>query len=283
PDAPLLNRAAQSLYPPGSTFKVVTLTGALGAGMATPQTTYPGPGSLQIGGAAVTNYEGGSYGSITLTKALNSSVNTVFAQLAVDLGSRDLVEQSEAFGFGSSPGIEIPSVTSLMPDPAQMTVWETAWAGVGQPVGEHDSPPGPQATALQMALVAAGIANDGVIMRPYLTGRITDQAGHIITSARPAIWTTATDPITAATLTEMMVGVVQSGSGSRAAISGVKVAGKTGTAEAGKNVETHAWFIAFAPAENPTVALAIVLENSGVGGKVAAPAARGVLQAALAR
>ncbi|MDO9108313.1 MAG: FtsW/RodA/SpoVE family cell cycle protein [Coriobacteriia bacterium] len=282
-DAPLLNRATQSLYPPGSTFKVVTLTGALGAGMATPQTTYPGPGSLQIGGAAVTNYEGGSYGPITLTKALNSSVNTVFAQLAVDLGSRGLVAQAEAFGFGTSPRIEIPSVASLMPDPAQMTVWETAWAGVGQPVGEHDSPPGPQATALQMGLVAAGIANDGVVMRPYLTGRITDQAGHVITSTRPLIWTTATDPITAATLTEMMVGVVQSGSGTRAAIPGVKVAGKTGTAEAGKNAETHAWFIAFAPAENPTVALAIVLENSGVGGRVAAPAARGVLQAALAR
>jgi len=281
--APLLNRAGQSLYPPGSTFKVVTLTGALGAGIVTPETTYPGPGSLEIGGAPVTNYEGGSYGPITLRRAMNSSVNTVFAQMAVDLGAKDLVAQSEAFGFNDTPDTEIAAKASLMPDPAEMTVWETAWAGVGQPVGEHESPPGPQATALQMALVAAGIANDGVVMRPYLQQRVTDQAGRVITSTRPLTWTTATDPTTAQTVTEMMVAVVQSGSGTRAQVPGVAVAGKTGTAEAGKNVETHAWFIAFAPAENPTVALAIVLENSGVGGRVAAPAARGVLSAALAR
>ncbi len=281
--APLLNRANQSLYPPGSTFKVVTLTGAIGAGIATPQTTYPGPGSLEIGGAPVTNYEGGGYGSIPLSKAMNSSVNTVFAQLAVDLGAKDLVAQSEAFGFNDTPDTEIPAKASLMPDPAEMTVWETAWAGVGQPVGEHESPPGPQATALQMALVAAGIANDGVVMRPYLQQRVTDTAGRVITSTRPLTWTTATDPITAATVTEMMVDVVRNGSGSRAGISGVAVAGKTGTAEAGKNIETHAWFIGFAPADKPTIALAIILENAGVGGRVAAPAARGILAAGLAR
>lgn len=281
--APLLNRAGQSLYPPGSTFKVVTLTGALGAGIVTPETTYPGPGSLEIGGAPVTNYEGGSYGPITLRKAMNSSVNTVFAQMAVDLGARDLVAQSEAFGFNDTPDTEITAKASLMPDPAQMTVWETAWAGVGQPVGEHESPPGPQATALQMALVAAGIANDGVVMRPYLQQRVTDPAGRVITSTRAASWTTATDPATAQTVTEMMVSVVKSGSGARARIDGVDVAGKTGTAEAGKGVETHAWFIAFAPADKPTIAMAIVLENAGVGGKVAAPAARGVLRAGLAR
>ncbi len=281
--APLLNRSTQSLYPPGSTFKIVTLTGALGAGIATPETTYPGPGSLEIGGAPVTNFEGGGYGPITLRKATNSSVNTVFAQLAVDLGAKDLVAQADAFGFDADPRLEIPAKTSLMPEPAQMTVWETAWAGVGQPVGEHDSPPGPQATALQMALVAAGIANDGVVMRPYLTQRITDQTGRVITATRPSAWSTATDPTTAATVTEMMVDVVKRGSGTRAAITGVQVAGKTGTAEAGKNVETHAWFIAFAPADDPTVAMAIVLENAGVGGRVAAPAAKDVIRAGVQR
>lgn len=281
PAAPLLNRSAQSLYPPGSTFKVVTLTGALGAGVATPQTTYPGPGSLEIGGAPVTNYEGGSYGEIPLTRAMNSSVNTVFAQLAVDLGARDLVAQSERFGFGDRPPIEIPSAASLMPNPDEMTVWETAWAGVGQPVGEHESPPGPQTNALQMALVAAGIANDGVVMRPYLVQRVVDESGRVLSSARPRAWKTATDPATASTVAGMMVGVVESGSGRRAAIPGVSVAGKTGTAEAGKDVETHAWFVAFAPADAPRIALAVVLENAGVGGQVAAPAARGVLQAGL--
>ncbi|MDZ4655108.1 MAG: FtsW/RodA/SpoVE family cell cycle protein [Coriobacteriia bacterium] len=281
--APLVNRAAQSLYPQGSTFKVLTLTGELGAGVATPDTTYSGPARLTIGGADVTNYGGGGYGTVTLRKATSSSINTVFAQLAVDLGADKLVAQCSRFGFGNKPPLELPTVASLMPDPAEMTTWETAWAGVGQPVGEHDSPPGPQVTALQMAMIAAGIANDGVVMRPYLVDSITDRAGRIITETNPRSYMTATDPETANTVTDIMVGVVTSGSGTRAAITGVKVAGKTGTAEAGKSVETHAWFIAFAPADNPTVAVVIVLENAGVGGRVAAPAAKSVLQAALAR
>ena len=281
--APLYNRAAQSLYPPGSTYKVVTLTGALGAGVATPATTYPGPATIEIGGAPVTNYGGSGYGTVDLRKATASSINTVYAQLAVDLGAHDLVAQSEAFGINDTPPLEIPSAASLMPDPDEMTEWETAWAGVGQPVGEHESPPGPQVTALQMALVAAGIANDGTVMEPHLIERIADPAGRTVTETPPRVWTTATDPATAATVTELMVQVVQSGSGTRAAVPGVTVAGKTGTAEAGKDVQTHAWFIAFAPAENPTVAVAIVLENAGVGGQVAAPAARTVLEAALAR
>ncbi|MBN2405356.1 MAG: FtsW/RodA/SpoVE family cell cycle protein [Coriobacteriia bacterium] len=281
--APLLNRATQSLYPPGSTFKIVTLTAALGAGVATPDTTYSGPATLEIGGADVTNYAGSSYGTVDLGKATSSSINTVYAQLAVDLGAERLVAQTDRFGFGKSTPLEIPSVASLMPDPAEMTTWETAWAGVGQPVGEHESPAGPQVTTLQMAMVAAGIANDGVVMRPYVVDAITDRAGRIITETTPRSYMTATDSTTANQVTAMMVEVVNSGSGGRAAISGVQVAGKTGTAEAGKSVQTHAWFIAFAPADNPTVAVAIVLENASTGGSVAAPAAKSVLQAALAR
>jgi peptidoglycan glycosyltransferase len=282
-EAPLVNRAAQALYPPGSTFKVVTLTGALAAGVATPETTYPGPASMDIGNAPVTNYGGSNYGEVTVRKATMSSINTVFGQLAVDLGARDLVAQADRFGFGTEVPLEIPTTTSLMPDPREMTVWETAWAGVGQPVGEHESPPGPQTTALQMALVAAGIANDGVVMRPYLVQRITDQAGRVLSRTEPRAWMTATDPATAETVTGIMVDTVKAGSGTRAAIPGVTVAGKTGTAEVGKSVETHAWFIAFAPAEDPRIAVAILLENAGVGGRVAAPAARGVLEAALER
>jgi peptidoglycan glycosyltransferase len=281
--APLVDRATNSLYPPGSTFKVVTLTGALAAAVASPETTYTGPATLEIGNAPVTNYGGANYGDVDLRKATMSSINTVFGQLAVDLGADELVAQSERFGFNSAPPMELPVETSLMPEPGQMTTWETAWAGVGQPVGEHDSPPGPQTTALQMALVAAGLANDGVVMRPHLMARITDEAGRVLSRTEPRRWMTATDPTTAGTVTDIMIDVVRAGSGTRAAIPGVTVAGKTGTAEVGKSVETHAWFIAFAPAEEPTIAMAIVLENSGVGGSVAAPAARGVLEAALLR
>ncbi|PKQ16700.1 MAG: peptidoglycan glycosyltransferase [Actinobacteria bacterium HGW-Actinobacteria-7] len=281
--APLIDRARQALYPPGSTFKVVTLTGAYSAGIATPKTTYPGPGTLQIGNAPVTNFEGGSYGRVDLETATARSINTVFAQLAVDLGSDKLVAQAKRFGFDSSLGYELPAKTSLMPDPTQMTTWETAWAGVGQPVGEHDSPAGPQATVMQMALVAAGIGNGGVVMRPYVIDRVLDPAGtaSLTATTRPRQLIRATDPNTAALVAEAMRKVVSAGSGARARVSGVTVAGKTGTAEVGQGQPTNAWFIAFAPADHPTVALAILIEGGGVGGQVAAPAAQPVLEAAL--
>ena len=279
--APLVDRVGRSLYPPGSTFKVVTLAAALQSGVASLETTYTGPARMDIGGAPVTNYGGGAYGAIDLRKATASSVNTVFGQLARDIGAERLVAQCEEFGIGSRIPFDLPTVASLMPDPNEMTVWETAWAGVGQPVGEHDSPPGPQVTPLQMALITAGIANDGTVMRPYLINAITDRSGRVITGTTPRTWTNAIDQVTAEAVTDAMVAVVRSGSGGRAAIEGVTVAGKTGTAETGKSVETHAWFVGFAPAEEPRVAVAIVLENSGVGGSVAAPAARTVLEAGL--
>lgn len=279
--APLVDRANNALYPPGSTFKVVTLTAAIASGLATPESTFSGPASITIGGATITNYGGSSYGTITLRKATASSVNTVYAQIAYALGPDVLVNQAEAFGFDSTPPSDIPTVASLMPDPAEMTDWETAWAGVGQPVGEHESPAGPQTTALQMALVASGIANDGVVMRPYLVSAVTDRASQVITETTPRPWRTATNATTADIVTGMMVSVVQSGSGSHAAIPGVTVAGKTGTAEVGETSQTHAWFIGFAPAENPRVAIAVVVENAGVGGTVAAPIAREVLEVAL--
>ncbi|MBA4370724.1 MAG: peptidoglycan glycosyltransferase [Coriobacteriaceae bacterium] len=279
--APLVDRATHALYPPGSTFKVVTLTGALAGGVATPATKYPGPGSIEIGGAPVTNFEGGSYGPIDLVKALASSVNTVFAQLAVDLGAERLVRAAQGFGFDAAPPLETGAKPSLMPEASEMTVWETAWAGVGQPVGEHASPPGPQVTALQMALVAAGIAHGGSVMAPHVVREVRDPSGVTAATTPVREWTRATDASAAATVRDMMVKVVTQGSGARAAISGVKVAGKTGTAEVGKGRPAHAWFIAFAPAENPRVAIAIILENSGVGGRVAAPAAKPVLEAAL--
>ena len=280
--APLIDRARSALYPPGSTFKIVTLTGALGTGVATLQTTFPGPGTLRIGNAPVTNFEGGSYGKLDLLTATMKSVNTVFAQLAVKLGAPALVKQADLFGFGKRFGFELPTKTSLMPEPAQMTTWETAWAGVGQPVGEHTSPAGPQATVLQMALVAAGIAENGVVMRPFVVGSILDRLGRNAGTTQPGQLSTATDSATAIQVKGVMEKVVTGGSGTRAGIPGVKVAGKTGTAEVGKNVATNAWFIGFAPADNPTVAIAIMIEGGGIGGRVAAPAAKPVLEAALA-
>jgi cell division protein FtsW (lipid II flippase)/cell division protein FtsI/penicillin-binding protein 2 len=282
PSSPLVDRSRLSLYAPGSTFKIVTTTAGLSSGVLTAKTAFPGPGRLVIGNAPVTNFEGGSFGRITLETALANSVNTYFAQAAVKIGAVTLVRQAEAFGFNSRPPCELLITPSLMPDPAEMTEWETAWAGVGQPVGEHESPSGPQATVSQMALCAAGIANDGTVMQPYLVDRVTDPAGRELAKTAPKEWRQATDPGTANEVTRLMELVVRQGSGYRAQISGVSVAGKTGTAEVGKGLPTNAWFVAFAPAERPTVAMAIVLEGGGIGGRAAAPRAKPVLQAGLA-
>ncbi len=282
--APLIDRTRQALFPPGSTFKVVTLTAAYGAGVATSQTTYPGPATIEIGNAPIRNFESNAYGRLELVTATAKSVNTVFAQLADDLGPNRLVEQAGRFGFGETPPLELPAKASLMPDPAEMTRWETAWAGVGQPVGEHRSPAGPQVTTLQMALVAAGIANGGEVMRPYLIDRIVDPAAGTASPlgvTRPRLWTRATDSVTAAQVAAAMREVVRRGSGTRAAVPGVAVAGKTGTAEIGKDAPTHAWFIGFAPYESPRVAVAVVLPYAGTGGRAAAPVASEVIAAAL--
>jgi cell division protein FtsW (lipid II flippase)/cell division protein FtsI/penicillin-binding protein 2 len=283
--APLVDRAISSVYPPGSTFKIVTLTKVLSEGIATPSTVLPAPGVLQVGGGKVTNFEGAGYGTATLQQATRSSINTVFARLGVTLGAVRLVDQARAYGFDAPLPFELPAAASLMSAPESMTTWETAWAAVGQPVGAG-AVKGPVATAMQMALVAAGVANKGVVMSPYLVDHVTDAAGAPTASASPRVLTTATDPVTAATVRELMVGVVDAGSGMRARIAGVKIAGKTGTAEVGKGLAPDAWFIAFGPAakgSTPRIAVAIVLENAGLGGRVAAPAARSVLLTGLAR
>ncbi len=282
---PLVDRATSSLYPPGSTFKTVTLTRALSSGIAAPDTVLPAPTVLTIGGGKVTNFEGEGGGSATLRRAFASSINTVFAPLGVQMGAAALVDQADRYGFDQAVPFALPVRPSLMPAVSRMTTWETAWAAVGQPVGA-ELVKGPVATALQMAMVSAGIANNGVVMRPYIVARTMDPSGGVLTSATPQPFSTATDPQTATTVRDLMTEVVRSGSGTRAAIPGVTVAGKTGTAEVGKSVLPDAWFVSFAPAaagQTPTVAMAIVIENGGVGGVVAAPAARSVLVTALGR
>jgi peptidoglycan glycosyltransferase len=281
--APLLDRSRLTLLAPGSTFKIVTLTGAYANEVATPESRYPAPGSMDIGNAPVTNFEKSSYDSVDLQTAAAKSINTVFGQVAVQMGAGVLVKQAESFGFNREVPYDLTVKTSLMPVATEMTTWETAWAGIGQPVGEHASPAGPQASVYQMALVAAGIANKGTVMRPYLIDHITapDGGASLLSKAVPQRWTRACQPATAAEVTEAMKQVVASGSGARAQLRDVAVAGKTGTAEVGRGKPTNAWFIGFAPADNPTVALAVLVEGGGLGGRVAAPAAQSVLQAAL--
>ncbi|MDR1421817.1 MAG: FtsW/RodA/SpoVE family cell cycle protein [Coriobacteriales bacterium] len=271
----LFNRATQALYAPGSTFKTVTLTAALSGGGMTLDTSVDAPGSIEIGSAAITNFDGYSYGTVSLLKAYEVSSNTAFAQVADDLGATALVQTATNFGFNLAIDTDFALVPSLMPEPNEMTTWETAWAGVGQPVGEHDSAAGPQATVLEMALVSCAIANDGTIMRPYLMDRVVSPEGLIVTSTTPERLGEACTPEVAREIERAMAGVISEGTGTAAQIPGYAVYGKTGTAQTA-NAEDNSWFIGYIEIDGQAYVVAIVLEQAPGG--TATPAARSIFQ-----
>lgn len=275
----LFNRATQALYAPGSTFKIVTLTAAIESGVATIDSIYNSPSSIDIGNADVTNARDIAYGDITLARAMEVSSNTVFGQVGDELGADRLVAAADSFGFDGNPSFTLPLAKSLMPNPSEMTTWETAWAACGEPVGEHDSPAGPQATVLEMALAGCAIANNGTIMTPYLVDGIYNANGERSFSPTPAVFKQATSAQTAQEVREVMKGVVTNGTGYPAAIEGVEVAGKTGTAERGDGT-TNMWFVGMAPADDPQIVVAIVIEKGE--NSIAAYKAKDVLETSLA-
>ncbi len=276
----LYNRATQALYSPGSTFKMVSLTTALENNVATESSVFSSPGEMTIGNGKVNNFGNYSYGEITLARATELSSNTVYGQLGTQIGSDRLVEGSEKFGFNQDVSFDIPLVKSLMPDPNEMTEWETAWATAGEPVGQHASPAGPQATVLQMALVGCVIANDGVMEQPYLVDSIYNSDGECSFTARPSSLMTATSSSIAKRVRTVLEGVVNSGTGTAAAVQGVQIAGKTGTSETGKEYD-DSWFVGMGPSENCKVVVAIALEQGASLDGGAASRAQNVLETAL--
>ncbi|MBQ9954423.1 MAG: FtsW/RodA/SpoVE family cell cycle protein [Eggerthellaceae bacterium] len=276
----LFNRATQALYAPGSTFKMVTLATALESGIANEDTLFDSPGEMEIGNAPVTNFDKSDYGEITLARATELSSNTVFGQLGVEMGAHVLVAGAEDFGFNQLIDFELPFATSLMPDPDEMTEWETAWAAAGEPVGEHESPAGPQATVLEMALVGCAIANDGAIMQPHLVEAVYNAVGERSYTARPGKIAQAVSADTARRVLSVLEGVVTDGTGWAAQVSGVSVAGKTGTAQRADG-DDDSWFVGITPSDSDgkKVVVAMVLEHGGSG--TAAVRAQGVLATAL--
>ena len=275
----LVNRATQGLYAPGSTFKIVSLATALQNGIASEDSVYASPGTMEIGNAEVSNFGDESYGDITLQRATAFSSNTVFGQLGVQIGAQLLVEGAEAFGFNKDLDFELPVVTSLMPDPDEMTEWETAWASAGEPVGEHESPAGPQASVLEMAMVGCAIANNGTIMQPYLVDSVYNANGERSYQAQATTYLQAITSETASRVKEVLKDVVDYGTGTTAAINGVQVAGKTGTAEHPDGDD--GWFVGMADADSdtPSVVVAIVLEKNE--SSVASAKAGDILETAL--
>ena len=279
-ESTLLNRAIQTLYAPGSTFKIVTLATALEDGVASEDTVFSSPGTMDIGNAPVTNFNKNSYGDITLARATELSSNTVFGQLGVEMGAEKLVEGADKFGFNRKIDFTLNTATSLMAEPDEMTKWELAWSAAGEPVNpqNHPSPAGPQATVLEMALVGCAIANDGAIMNPYLVEGVYNANGERSFTASPNKFLQAVSKETADRVKDVLKGVVTDGTGTAAALPGVEVAGKTGTAE--KENGNDSWFVGMAPADNPRVVVAINLElaDEGMGTERAQNVLRTALQ-----
>ena len=283
-DDPLLNRAISKTYPPGSTFKVVTAAAALESGQVTPETQIPSPVQLDLpqtdsnlrnfGGSACTGE------TSTLAEAMRISCNTAFGALGLQLGDDVLRDQAEAFGFGKND-LRVPTSVADSSFPDNANAPQTAQSAIGQ----FDV----RVTPLQMAMVAAGVANGGEVMEPYLVREVQSPDLSVLRTADTSVLNRAVSDDVAAELTRMMELVVAEGSGRRAQIDGVRVAGKTGTAQHAPGRPPHAWFIGFAPADDPQVAVAVVVEDGGnlgseaTGGALSAPIAAAVMRAVLGR
>ena len=273
---PRLNRAIDARYSPGSIFKVVVSAAALSSGEYTPDTVIPAPQELVLPGTStpLENFGGSACdpsGQQSLLDALTVSCNTAFAQLGIDLGEQQVRDMAEAFGIDGE-GFDIPltvegSTVGEIENDAQLGV---------SSIGQQDV----QLTPLQAAMIASAVANDGTLMSPYLVDQVRAPDLSVIDQTDPEELSEPVSADVADQLTEMMVSVVENGSGRRARIPGVTVAGKTGTAEnAGPD---HNWFIGFAPADDPQIAVAVFVANGGgTGGDVSAPIARDVMQAYL--
>ncbi len=280
-DTPLRNLATSQGYPPGSTFKVVTGSAALESGKYNPRSVFPDPVELKLPlttqtlmNFTKTSCAGGA--EINLFEAMRVSCDTTFALLGLEIPDETL-EVAEGFGFNARIPFDLVTQPSIYPDIPDNAEPLRAYAAIGQ--GDTI------ATPLQMALVAAAIANDGELLRPRLVSEVIDPSGEVAETYREEVLGRAVSPETAEQITQMMVAVVASGTGTAAAIPGIEVAGKTGTAQTGiEGANPHTWFICFAPANRPRLAVAVIVEHGGsfgseaTGGAVAAPLAKRILE-----
>ncbi|MEO7979439.1 MAG: penicillin-binding protein 2 [Sporichthyaceae bacterium] len=279
---PMLDRALRETYPPGSTFKLVTAAAALESGRYTPDSKVDNSAELKLPQTSVPlpNENGGpctSAGEATLTVALENSCNVSFGAVGLDLGADALQAQARKFGFDTAYEVPMRSVASHFPE--NINPPQTAQSAIGQ----FDV----RATPLQMAMVAAAIANRGVVMAPYLVQEVRGPKLEVLNTTKPRAIGEAVSPQTASALTQMMRKVVEQGTGTNGQIPGVAVAGKTGTAQQGGGRTPHAWFVSFAPADtDPKVAVAVIVEDGAnapeiSGNGLAAPIAQAVMRAVL--
>jgi len=286
PGTTTFNRATQAGYPPGSTFKVLTATAGIDSGQYTPSSTVNGNSPVTISGVPLSNDNNQSWGNVDLTTALTYSINTVWAQVAEHLGRGTMTDYMKRFGFYSKPPLDYP--------PNELNVSRPHGPnGKAYPPASHNEDIGRigigqgglLVTPLQMAMVAAAVANGGKLMVPHMTARVVNSDGVTVKRINPSVYNQVMKRSTAQQLAQMMTKVVEEGTGTAAQLGGISVAGKTGTASIGapgSNL-TQPWFIGFAPVDNPKVAVAVTVDKSqgGFGGTVAAPIAKSVIQTLL--
>ncbi len=286
-DACQLNRATQGQYPPGSTFKVVTATAGIDSGKYTPNSIINGDSPKTISGVPLQNDNNQSFGPITLTKALTESVNTVFAQVAQNVGRPTMTRYMKRFGFYALPPIDLPSDELRTSRPYDFKGRPYPPASPNEDIGRIGiGQGGLLVTPIQMAMVAAAVANGGKLMEPLLSQKVVDPDGRTVSTFEPTVYHQVMSAKTAAEVNLMMRTVVDEGTGTPAKLgSGIPFAGKTGTASIGITGSglTQPWFIGFAPANDPKVAVAVTIEKTQgqFGGQVAAPIARDIVQTLL--
>lgn len=288
PGAPLLNRTTVGLYPPGSTMKVVAAIAAIDSGRYEPASVVNGKNGVVISGTPLNNHGGEDYGNVDLTTALTQSINTVWAQVAESLGKKTMAKYMDRLGFGRPIDVDLPEDERLASGPycrhggRRVLVEPTdECVDIGRTaIGQARL----LTTPLQMAQVAASVANGGILMRPVIATRALDADGRTTLENEPRVQSRVMSRATAEQITAMMQKVVQEGTGTAAALQGIDVAGKTGTAEIdiARDI-AQPWFIAFAPADRPRVAIAVTIERvvGGFGGTDAAPIAKAVMESLL--
>jgi penicillin-binding protein A len=292
----LLNLATDGLFTPGSTFKMVTAAAALDSGAFTPTSGFEDPGYCTEYGKHVSNADNPdergaeAFGHVTLAQGFEHSINSVFCNVGKQIGGEEILKYAKKFGFYSTPPLETPANQRV---PSGLYHDVNGRPVLWYPKNENDIDPGRLAfgqfnmvaTPLQMLLVAATVANGGVVPRPYIVDKVIGHNGSVVARTRASTLGRAIKPQTASELTQMMELVVQAGTGTAAQIPGIQVAGKTGTAETGINDVYTAWFVCFAPANDPKVAVAVVLakQANGFGGAVSAPIAKQILEKLLPR
>lgn len=273
PDSPFLLRPVNGFYPPGSVFKLLTYAACIEEKLITNDTSFYCGGSYPIeysqGTYFIRDAGGQAHGGLSAADALVHSCNIVFAQMGLKLGKYRFLEYLDKFGLLENPDFPLMEMKNLLPARDELTDTQLAQSAFGQ--GEISVSP------LSIALMASAIANEGKIMKPSIIKARTNHKGQTLYKNEPEVWKTPIGVDTARLVKQVMIETVERGTGYNARIEGLKIAGKTGSAENPMG-ETHAWFVCFAPADNPEILLVIIIENAGAGGKAAAPLAKELLQ-----